>query len=426
MYNLSVSQGITCYTITSIWLTMFKAGVGIGEGPDDYTVGVMAVSNAVTHLRSDGSECVPQAAILFAASKYDYDHVIRGVRSVLGEEVTVVGCSTAGEITQAGPAARDSVVLMLLSSDSMYFSGAVAENLEADTVLAGQSLVSAIQSQVTEPQSLLIMFPDGLSAKISTLITSIKKQSPEAVLVGGAAGDHGLFDKTVQYFQDQAYSDSVTGLGVSGNVGFSVAAAHGWNPIGAPRTVTEAIGSKVVTIDDKPALNFYRDYLGEEEAENLRQHKLGEIAVSYPVGMYDPESQEPLLRAPLRVEEDGSIVFGGNIPTDTKIQLMMGSREDAIKAARQAAQEAMDSITFSPQAAIIFSCHVRNTLFSGSNAAEHEISEVQSVIGEKVPMIGFYTYSEQAPVKHVTNQNTSAPTEFHNETIVVVLLGEKQ
>jgi hypothetical protein len=49
-----------------------------------------------------------------------------------------------------------------------------------------------------------------------------------------------------------------------------------------------------------------------------------------------------------------------------------------------------------------------------------EIEAIRAVIGRSVPLIGFYTYGEQAPVGGKLHDCSSA---FHNETVVILTLG---
>ena len=85
---------------------------------------------------------------------------------------------------------------------------------------------------------------------------------------------------------------------------------------------------------------------------------------------------------------------------------------------------ALSGLTVPPQAAIIFSCHVRNTLYANSQAAKAEIDAIKAVIGVDVPLTGFYTYAEQAPIGGTTHNIHKCNPEFHNETVVIVLLAE--
>ena len=76
-----------------------------------------------------------------------------------------------------------------------------------------------------------------------------------------------------------------------------------------------------------------------------------------------------------------------------------------------------------PVAAIIFNCIARSKLF-GEKAGD-EISAIRDVLGLGVPVAGFYTYGEQAPVDDGVKDLAQCNSEFHNETVVIVALGDK-
>jgi hypothetical protein len=171
-------------------------------------------------------------------------------------------------------------------------------------------------------------------------------------------------------------------------------------------------------------VSLYERYLGVDQVANLKDEMLGEVALSYPLGVKDVQSGEFLLRAPFAVTEDGSIVCGGEVLEGAEVQLMVGSKSDAISAATTAAETALRNLQGIPKVAFIFSCHVRNTLFANKETAQKEIEAIKSVIGESVPIIGFYTYAEQAPLGGSSYNIKKCNPELHNETVVITLIGE--
>jgi len=70
-----------------------------------------------------------------------------------------------------------------------------------------------------------------------------------------------------------------------------------------------------------------------------------------------------------------------------------------------------------PKAAFLFNCIARKKLLL--NKKKEEIDKIRSVIGEEVPLIGFYTYGEQAPLG-----GEITTCSFHNETDVLFVLAE--
>jgi hypothetical protein len=404
---------------------MLIATTALSSGSDDYVVGVSVASKALSDLQAKKPGALPSIVYVFASINFDHAVVLKGIRSVIGEDVRIVGSSTAGEITGDGPAVRPSVAVLFLHSEVAHFASAVADDVSTNSHKAGADVALSLLQSSPETLNFVMMFADGLKGNgtevLRGLVSHLGDKFP---IVGGSSGDNGHFVETKQIYNNQVHTDSVVGVGVSGPVLFSVGVNHGWSAVGAPRTVTHAEGTVIRTIDNKSALSLYSEYLGEEEIINLKSVTLGNVALSYPLGIKDQESGEMLLRAPFAVEPDGSIVCGGEVKTGATVQLMIGTKDDAIAAARRAAETALAGLGKKPEVAFIFSCHVRNTLYDNIEAAGEEIRVMQEVIGTDVPLIGFYTYAEQAPVGGVSHNIRNCNAEFHNETIVLVLMAE--
>jgi hypothetical protein len=240
-------------------------------------------------------------------------------------------------------------------------------------------------------------------------------------VVGGASGDDFKFEKTYQYLNGEVHSGTVVGLGLVGDFKIGIGVKHGWLPIGAPMKVTKSSGAVLHELDGKPAINIYRDYFGEEEAKKLQEETLAKLAITYPLGMTVAGSEEMLIRDPITVDEKGSITCAAEIPEGSEIQLMIGSREEAVKVAKVAAEKAVEQLDgLPPKAVIIFNCIARNKLF-GDRSGE-EIKAIQEVVGRETPLIGFYTYGEQAPLGGEVKNINKCNSAFHNETVVICVL----
>lgn len=403
---------------------MFKSSVGIGSSKDSYKAGVEAATVAMQKILPEK----PGLAIVFASPFFTQGDMLRGIQSVIGPDVPLAGASTAGELTDKGPVKTDSVVVMLLTSDSIKFAVGVAENVAKESHAAGVSLYGQITAGLGEAPILVSMFADGLTANPVQIIKGLEDAAHEKLpIVGGSAGDNGKFKQTFQYCGGQVYSDAVVAVGFSGALEFAIGVRHGWLPIGIPKTVTDAEGTLVKTIDGKPAISLYEEYLGAVEAAKLGQVTLGEIALSYPLGVKDPVTGDMLLRAPFFVNDEGGITCGGEFNVGDEVQLMLGSAEEAVVAARESAERAFSDLeNKEPAAAIIYSCHVRNTLYGTFQKSAAEVSAVTEVIGKQVPLIGFYTYAEQAPIAGETKNMKLCRPNSHNETLVTLLLSEKK
>ncbi len=396
-----------------------KTSVGFDDGTDAFTVGANAAQGALDRLGSPTAD----AAIVFSSVAYDQERMIAGVRSVT-KDALLVGGSTSGEITQQGPLKQHSVAVMLLKSDTISFYGGVGMGMKENPRGAGKSAADAVMTQSAETLRAFVMFPDVLAGNgadaVRGVLDSLGEHFP---VVGGAPGDDYQFKQTYQYLNDHVYSGSVVGLGLSGAFKMGIGVKHGWVPVGMPLKVTRSEGAVLHELNGRPAISIYEDYFGESETKILRTETLGKLALSYPLGMKMEGSDELMLRAPFTVDEHGSITCAAEVPVGAEIQLMIGSQEEAFKVAKIAAQNALSQLDGAePKAVILFNCIARSKLF-GDRAGE-EIAAIQEVVGADTPLIGFYTYSEQAPLAgEVRNLEKCNPV-THNETVVICILAE--
>jgi hypothetical protein len=394
-----------------------NVGVGIAIGTDSFNAGANACQQALSKLEGSAN-----LVIVFASVEYDQQKVNEGVRSVSGAAL-LVGSSTAGEITTDGPAERHSVAVMAIKSDDTKFFGGVGEGIAQGAFDAGKRAAESVKSQMADLRAYM-MFPDVLAGNGADIVRgALAALGEHFPLVGGASGDDFKFEKTYQHLNDHVYSGAVVGLGWAGNFKIGIGVKHGWVPIGTPRKVTKSSGSTVHELNGEPAIKIYEEYFGQEEAAVLKSETLAKLAITYPLGMRVQGSDEMLIRDPLTVNAEGSITCAAEIPEGSEIQLMLGSREEAVKVAKEAAKNAFDQLEgAAPKAVIVFNCIARNKLF-GERSGE-EILAIQEVLGRTTPLIGFYTYGEQAPLGGEVRNINQCNAAFHNETVVICVIGE--
>ncbi len=361
----------------------------------------------------------PDLTVCFSSVSYDQEKLIK----IFSEESGVsplIGCSDAGEIVTEGPF-KQGIAAMALSSEKIKFTVGIGENIDKDARKAGAAMAGSIRSK--DPKcSLVIMLADGLAGNGADIVRGVLDVMGEKFpVVGGSAGDDFLFKKTYAYLNGKVLSNAVVGVGLSGDFSFGIGVRHGWMPIGLPLKVTKSKANVLYELDDKPAMSIYEDYFGKEKAKKLREEPLARLAITYPLGMQTVESDEYLIRDPITVDESGAITCAAEIPEGSTIRLMIGSKEEAIQAARVAASQAVEQMKGKTvKAAVIFNCIARDKLFGRD--AKDEINVIREVLGKEAPLIGFYTYGEQAPIAGKTHTCSSV---FHNETVVILTLGEE-
>lgn len=397
------------------------SGVGSAFGADSNVAAKEAVSKAMMHLAGR----TPSIAFVFSSIEYDQTQVLTAIREIVGE-TPLVGCSTAGEIVTEGPLMQGSIAVMLMSSDGeIVFHPGVGTGVKQNEREAGKmaaSQVAALAGGVANLRG-FIMIPDGLAGNGAEIVRGVLDVlGANFPVVGGSAGDDFRMKETYQYFNTEVHSGDVVAVGLQGTFNFGVGVKHGWTPLGLSQQVTKSEGNIVHEIAGKPAMEIYKQYFGER-ANVLHEELLSTLAVSYPLGIKVENSDEYLVRDPLSVDENGSITCAAEVPEGSAVRIMLGTHETAIAMATKAAQDAKAMLNGRiPKAIFIFNCIARKRLF-GERRGE-EITAIQEVLGKDVPLIGFYTYGEQAPLNGEVRNIERCNTVFHNETIVIYVIAE--
>src|SRR3989344_7486646 len=119
-----------------------KEGVGMTYGDDSYAVGVNACQDAIEQLGDNN----PDLLIVFSSVKYDQEKMLSGAKSV-APNALLVGSSTSGEITTAGPLKDRSVAIMAIKSPGIKYFIGVGEDILANPRLAGKNAADKAKEQ---------------------------------------------------------------------------------------------------------------------------------------------------------------------------------------------------------------------------------------------------------------------------------------
>lgn len=391
---------------------MIKASTGRSNNKDALKAGIEACKTAMDKLGRKAD-----MIIVFSSVNYNQEKILKGVRSV-SKKIPLVGCSDAGEITNQGPTSKQ-IAVMALTLNGNNFAVGIGKGAGKDSQKAGRAAAREVKKKLKGEMSLFLMFLDGLAENGAAAVRGVQdilgKNFP---IIGGSAGDDFLFEKTYEYHNDKVLTDSMVGIGFSGKFSFGVGVKHGWEPIGLPMKVTKAKGGKLIEVNNRPALSIYEDYFGKK-SEELIKEPIARMAYTYPLGMSVEGSSEFLIRDVIIANKKGEITCAAEIPQGSEVTLMLGDYDKAIAAAKDAANNALKQLGGKkPKAVFIFDCMARSKLL-GPRVGD-EIKAVQEVLGRDVPLLGFYTYGEQAPLGGKLGSDCFSV--FHNETMALLVL----
>lgn len=402
---------------------MINIGVGFSaekEAPEAIKEAVRMAKKAVA------SETI-NLAIVFSSIELASDSLLRTLDNLLGA-IPIIGSSGAAVITPQG-ILKNGLVIMLLSLPAhIYFNTASVTDIRAKTALAaGREMADKLLYGFKGiRRDVSIIFSDGLIDEGSSLIYGLQERLGRSFpLVGASASDNLSFSKTYLYSNEGIFNDGAIGILLGGKLNFGLGIKHGWKPLGKQRDITQAKGNILYEIDNKPAVNIYQEYLTYSIAELKKD--IRRISILYPIGVYLEGEEEYLLRNVISVEDNGALRLQGNVTTGNTVRLMIGTKDSCFDATREATEEAkkgLFNLVSDTQKAgmnnfvLVFDSVSRYTLLRRD--AEKEIEIIRAAFGQDMPVIGLYTYGEQAPLRAITYQGQAY---FHNQTISILAIG---
>jgi len=272
---------------------------------------------------------------------------------------------------------------------------------EMDEGMSSATLGEALaKNSLSGTTKVAILFSEGLHVNGEEFLEAYASSHPNVHLAGGMAADGARFQETWVFTQS-----AITNRGaVCATLESEVLEYHSlynnnWTKIGLPLKITKAIKNRVYTINNKPAAQMYRHYLGDEVYSNLPA-----TAIEFPL-IFEHDGID-ISRAAIGRLEDDSLLFSGNVTQGIDVHLGFGNAALVADSARQVQEEFQK---YSIESIFVYSCMGRRRFLQGLIATE--LAPLSMVAQTS----GFFTYGEFFKGENV---------ELLNQTMTVLALSE--
>jgi hypothetical protein len=324
----------------------------------------------------------------------------------------IVLCSTAGEIFHT-EVMDDSLSITAIQFDKTSIDTHFVNIDDApNSYQAGKTLLEKFD---TNHLRYVLVFSDGGKVNGSELVRGMNDVTNGKILVtGGLAGDGSNFQSTLVGLNAVPSQGVVAAIGFYGNaLKIRHGSNAGWEMFGLEKEVTKSVGNVLFEIQQKNALELYKQYLGPE-AESLPGS-----ALLFPLAVTLPGVTEEIVRTILSIDEDaGSMTFAGDIPIGSKVRLMKANFDKLTHAASDAAIQTQDETNINPQLAILISCVGRKLILK--SRTEEEVEAVNEIFDHKTMLTGFYSYGEISPL------HEGKICQLHNQTMTITTFSEDE
>lgn len=283
-------------------------------------------------------------------------------------------------------------------------------NEDLDSYKTGNDLISQFPQ---EGLKYVFVVSEGSFINGSQLTKGMSSTLQNNLLItGGLCGDDARFEKTLASYNENPKEGEIVAIGFYGDtIEISFSIHGGWTPFGPERVVTKSEGNTLYELDEKPALDLYKTYLGEKAKD------LPGAALLYPLNVKSQDEEQSIVRSILNInEEENAVVLAGDIKENSKVQLMMTNVDNIANASERAAKQALEYRKHKPDLALLVSCIGRKLVLD--QRVEEEIEEVLEVLGDGPTISGFYSYGEIAPF------HGELACQLHNQTMTITLISE--
>lgn len=354
-------------------------------------------ATAVRELHAAVAQPDMALVVFFCSSDYDLDAIATELR-VRFEGVTVVGCTTAGEIGPAGYASRSLSGASFAAGPFTAVTG-LLDGLQAFTVGQGQSLVGRLRGELDARSSARVGKPfaflmiDGLSVREEPVVRMLHYALEGMPLFGGSAADGLRFGTTHVYHDGLFHTDSAVLTLVSTNLPFRVFKTQHFVAESERLVVTGADSARRVVheINGLPAAEEYARIIGASVDDLDPPH----FAASPVVVVIDGTDYVRSIR---QANQDGSLTFYSAIDEGLVLRVARG---DDLVGNLEATFDSLRAELGLPQLVMACDCILRNL-----EITQRGLKDRVSDLLRANHAVGFSTYGEQYRGVHVNQTFT--------------------
>jgi hypothetical protein len=226
--------------------------------------------------------------------------------------------STSGDIT-AGEVDDDSITVTAIEFEKSHFEIKTSNvlNTDLDSYKTGEDLINQFSKEGLKH---VFVVSEGSFINGSQLTKGMNSAANENLLItGGLCGDAARFEKTLASYNENPKPGEIVAIGFYGDTFEASFSIHGgWTPFGPERIVTKSESNVLFELDNQAALDLSKKYLGEKSNE------LPGAALLYPLNVKSEDEKQSFVRTILNIDEEkNTMILAGDIPENSKVQLMM-------------------------------------------------------------------------------------------------------
>jgi hypothetical protein len=317
--------------------------------------------------------------------------------------------STSGEIFNDLTHSDTIIVTAVEFEKTIVRTAQVDIHHHSESVKAGEYVA---ENLLSDDLKAIFILSDGSNVNGTAFINALKEKTDNKIFIsGGLAADGNRFEKVLVGLNENPQSGKTVGIGFYGEfLTIGNGNKSGWEGFGPEREVTASENNVLYRINDRVALDIYKEYLGKYATD------LPVNALLFPLSMRISDD-EPVIRTILSIDEvNQSMTFAGDMPKGSLVRFMRANLDQIIDASAKAASNSVATFEDAPELAILVSCTGRKLILG--QRLDEEIETVRDVFGNNTIITGFYAYGEICP------QHPDSQCELNNQSMSITTFSE--
>jgi hypothetical protein len=325
-----------------------------------------------------------KAILYFCSSTFVTQGVAEKMHNAFSN-VQTFGCTTSGELV-SGKMLDGSLVAMAFTKEAIIdMKIEVVENLkpkiDLEPALTSFEKHFGLKVIEMEPQKYVgIILIDGLSGAEEQVMDQLGDKC-NFTFIGGSAGDDLKFEKTYVFANGKSFSNAALLALLKPGLKFDFLKTQSFKNLNKQLIATEVdeVNRVIKKINNKPAVYAYAEALG------INKEQLQAELFAHPLGLI--VDNEPYVRSPQSILDDGEIKFYCNVKEGTELTLLESNNiiTDTAKDLEDKKNQ-LGNI----RAVINFNCILRTLELKNKSQTEK-----YGQLFSSLPTIGFSTYGEE-------------------------------
>ncbi|MFZ3228667.1 MAG: FIST N-terminal domain-containing protein [Pseudobdellovibrio sp.] len=368
---------------------------------------VLAITQAYQQVKNQLGGESPQFLVVHSSVNFDCSLMMSTLKTIAPSVPIHGGTSCVGVMTAlgfhngAGDDSEKSVGLLgILDPEGSYGVG-VADldtNPRAAAFAASQKALEQAKRPGEVPSIVWIMGPPGNEESLLKGIGDFF--GPNVPIGGGSSGDNTVTGEWLQFANGEVYKNSIVVSVLFASKGIAFSFHSGYDPTGKKALVTKGEGRVIHQLNNRPAAEFYNEWIGGGITEELAHG--GNILMKsslFPLGRIVGlmgETPYYQLSHPDSVTADKSITMFSEVQLNDEVHLMQGSLESLIHRAERVVKSAIRTGDVDPEkiaGAIIIYC--AGCMLTVKEQMPEVVESFRLGLGENIPFLGAFTFGEQ-------------------------------